>query len=124
VTRHYATVRLSEELQSRVRDELDDALLGDLGSMEALKKRLTARAEVLATKEDQYLELVGSPGGRATRSDASSARSGPSKPRSPHNWRTRQPSFRLAESSSWPHVRCYAIRRRSTSGAERHSSGR
>ncbi len=62
VTRHYATVRLSDELQARIRAELDDTLLGELGSVSALKKRLTARLAELDTKEDQYLNLVGSPG--------------------------------------------------------------
>jgi hypothetical protein len=62
VTRHYATVRLSEEFQARIRAELDDALLADLGSVIALKKRLTARLTELDTKEDHYLDLVGAPG--------------------------------------------------------------
>ncbi len=62
VARHYATVRLSDEFQTRIRGELDDALLGELGSVSALKKRLTARLTELDTKEDQYLDLVGSPG--------------------------------------------------------------
>jgi site-specific DNA recombinase len=62
VARHYDTVRLSEEFRTRVRGELDDALLGELGSVSALKKRLTARLTELDGKEDQYLDLVGSPG--------------------------------------------------------------
>jgi site-specific DNA recombinase len=62
VARHYATVRLSDDFQARIRAELDDALLGELGSVSALKKRLTARLTELDTKEDQYLDLVGSPG--------------------------------------------------------------
>src|SRR5215211_1707946 len=43
VARHYNTVRLSEEFRTRVRGELDDALLGELGSVSALKQRLSAR---------------------------------------------------------------------------------
>src|SRR6266511_2741172 len=62
VARHYTTERLSDEFQTRIRGELDDALLGELGSVSALKKRLTARLTELDTKEDQYLDLVGSPG--------------------------------------------------------------
>jgi site-specific DNA recombinase len=62
VTRHYATVRLSQAFQTGVRGVLDDALLGGLGSLAALKKRLTGRLEVLSTKEDHYLELVGTAG--------------------------------------------------------------
>jgi hypothetical protein len=62
VARYYATVRLSEDFQARIRAELDDALLGDLGGVSALKKRLTARLAELNTKEDQYVDLVGSHG--------------------------------------------------------------
>jgi site-specific DNA recombinase len=62
VVRHYATVTLTEEFRTRVRRELDDALLGKLGGLAALKKRLKARLAELETKEDQYLELVGTPG--------------------------------------------------------------
>jgi site-specific DNA recombinase len=62
VARHYTTVRLSEEFRTRIRGELDDALLGELGSVSALKKRLTARLTELDGREDQYLDLVGSPG--------------------------------------------------------------
>jgi site-specific DNA recombinase len=62
VARHYATVRLSEELGSRVLGELDEAVLGDLGGLAALKKRLNARRVELDAQEDQYLELVGAPG--------------------------------------------------------------
>jgi site-specific DNA recombinase len=62
VERHYVTVALGEEFCTRVRGELDEALLGKLGGLAALKKRLKARLEVLDAKEDQYLELVGTPG--------------------------------------------------------------
>jgi site-specific DNA recombinase len=62
VVRHYVTVALSEDFRARVRRELDDALLGKLGGLAALKKRLKARLAELETKEDQYLELVGTPG--------------------------------------------------------------
>jgi site-specific DNA recombinase len=62
VSRHYTTVRLGDDFQAHVRSLLDDALLGDLGSLQALKKRLTKRLAELDTKEDHYLELVGSPG--------------------------------------------------------------
>src|SRR5260370_21352606 len=62
VARHYATVRLSDEFQTRIRAELDDALLGELGSVSAMKRRLTTRPTHLDTKENHYLELVGSPG--------------------------------------------------------------
>jgi hypothetical protein len=61
VARHYATVRLTDDFQASVRSELDDALLGKLGGLDALKKRLTARLSELDTKEDQFLELVGDP---------------------------------------------------------------
>jgi hypothetical protein len=62
VERHYATVALGDEFRERLRGELDDALLADLGSLDALKKRLTARLTEVDAKEDQYLELIGSPG--------------------------------------------------------------
>ncbi len=62
VTRHYATARLSEQFQDRVRGLLDDACLSDLGSLGNLKKRLAARLEELSAKEDQFLELIGSAG--------------------------------------------------------------
>jgi site-specific DNA recombinase len=62
VERHYATVRLTEEFGVRVRGELDEALLGNLGGLGTLKKRLGARLEELDAKEDGYLELVGAPG--------------------------------------------------------------
>jgi DNA invertase Pin-like site-specific DNA recombinase len=62
VSRHYVTVRLGDDFQAQVRSLLDDALLADLGSLQALKKRLTKRLAELDTKEDRYLELVGSAG--------------------------------------------------------------
>lgn len=60
--RHYVTVTLSEAFRDGLRTQLDEALLGDLGSLAALKKRLAARLGELSAREDQYLELVGSPG--------------------------------------------------------------
>jgi site-specific DNA recombinase len=62
VERHYATVRLTEDFCARVRGELDDALLGKLGGLDILKKRLGVRLLELDAKEDGYLELVGTPG--------------------------------------------------------------
>jgi site-specific DNA recombinase len=62
VERHYVTVTLSEGFRDRVRGELDEALLSSLGSLAALKKRLSGRLSELDAKEDQYLELVGTPG--------------------------------------------------------------
>jgi site-specific DNA recombinase len=62
VAQHYATVRLTDEFREQVRRELDEAVLTDLVSLSTLKKRLNARLEELGAKEDQYLELVGSPG--------------------------------------------------------------
>lgn len=62
VSRHYAAVRLSEAFCTRVRGELDDAFLGNLGGLDTLKKRLMARFEELSVREDEYLELIGSPG--------------------------------------------------------------
>src|SRR5260370_10015502 len=53
---------MRDAFQCRTRAELDDALLGERGSVSAMKKRLTARLTELDTKEDQYLDLVGSPG--------------------------------------------------------------
>jgi hypothetical protein len=63
VERHYRSVTLSQEFRDRVRGELDEALLGQLGGLEILKKRLNARLLELSAKEDQYLDLVGSPAG-------------------------------------------------------------
>lgn len=62
VSRHYVTVRLGDDFQAQVRSLLDDALLADLGSLQALKERLTRRLAELDTKEDHFLELVGSAG--------------------------------------------------------------
>jgi len=62
VTRHYATVRLSDEFCTRVRALVDDVVLSELGSLDLLRKRLTARLKELDTKEDQYLDLVGEAG--------------------------------------------------------------
>jgi hypothetical protein len=47
---------------SVVQQQLDDVVLTELGGIQAMKKRLTARLEELDAKEDEYLELVGSPG--------------------------------------------------------------
>ncbi|HEV2782561.1 MAG TPA: hypothetical protein VGX25_24470 [Actinophytocola sp.] len=62
VTRHYATVTISEGYSSRIRAMIEDAALDELGNLSALKKRLTTRLRELDTKEDQYLDLVGEPG--------------------------------------------------------------
>ena len=62
VASHYATVRLSDDFQSRVRDTLDEVLLDDLEGLNTLKKRLGLRLAELSTKEDGFLELVGTPG--------------------------------------------------------------
>ncbi|MGH3799922.1 MAG: hypothetical protein ACRDTD_07300 [Pseudonocardiaceae bacterium] len=59
---HYATVRLTDAFQADVRRQLDDTVLGELGSIDALKKRLTTRLNELDTKEEQYLDLIGEPG--------------------------------------------------------------
>ncbi|WP_414636471.1 recombinase family protein [Actinophytocola sp.] len=62
VEQHYATVRLSEDFRAKVRAQLDDTLLSELGNIQALKKRLKARLGELDAKEEQYLDLVGEPG--------------------------------------------------------------
>ena len=38
VVRHYATVRLTQEFRGRVRGELDDTLLSEIGGPDSLKK--------------------------------------------------------------------------------------
>jgi site-specific DNA recombinase len=62
VLRHYATVRLSGEFITRVRQHLQDTLLSELGSLDTLKKRLNARLLELDTSETSYIRLVGKPG--------------------------------------------------------------
>jgi site-specific DNA recombinase len=62
VEQHYATVRLSDQFRANVRHQLDDTVLTELGSIDALKKRLTARLDELDAKEEHYLDLVGEPG--------------------------------------------------------------
>ncbi len=62
VVRHYAAVALGRELSERIRSSLDTVMLDDLAGMSGLKKRLTARLAELDAKEDQYLELIGTPG--------------------------------------------------------------
>ena len=62
VEQHYATVRLSDRFRADVRRQLDDTVLSELGSIDSLKKRLTARLCQLDTKEEHYLDLVGEPG--------------------------------------------------------------
>lgn len=62
VVRHYGTVRLSESFRETLRARLDEALVDDLGSLSALKKRLAARMRELDEDEDRYLDLVGRPG--------------------------------------------------------------
>ena len=62
VSRHYVTVQLDADFRERLRQLLDEALLGDLGSLDRLKKRLNARLGELGAREDEYLELVGTPG--------------------------------------------------------------
>lgn len=117
VTRHYATVQLSEEFQATLRAELDDGLLSELRNINTLKKRLNARLRELEAKEDEYLELVGSAGWPKTRSDASSMGSEPSASRSRVNWLMPARGWTLAVSSSWPRWSCYATRKRSMSKA-------
>lgn len=62
VIRHYATVRLGDEFRVKLRRQLDDVLLDELGSLDAVRKRLALRLEQLDTKEEQYLDLVGEAG--------------------------------------------------------------
>jgi site-specific DNA recombinase len=62
VIRHYATVQLGDPLQTELRRLLDDAMLTELGSLDALRRQQTARLAELDAKEDQYLDLVGDPG--------------------------------------------------------------
>jgi site-specific DNA recombinase len=62
VVRHYASVQLSEAFRAKLRRQLDDVLLDELGSLDALRKRLKLRLEQLDAKEEQYLDLVGEPG--------------------------------------------------------------
>jgi hypothetical protein len=47
VVRHYASVQLGEEFRTKLRRQLDDVLLDELGSLDALRKRLTLRLEQL-----------------------------------------------------------------------------
>ncbi|WP_410671267.1 recombinase family protein [Amycolatopsis sp. cmx-4-68] len=61
VSRHYGTVRLSEDFQAELRGRLDDSVLNELSSISLLKRRLKSRLRELDEKEDKYLELVGSP---------------------------------------------------------------
>ncbi|WP_431607116.1 recombinase family protein [Protofrankia symbiont of Coriaria ruscifolia] len=62
VIRHYATIRLNEQFQQRLRRQLDDALIYELHTMDTLRKQLTARLEELSAKEDRFLDLIGDPG--------------------------------------------------------------
>ncbi|WP_131770605.1 recombinase family protein, partial [Candidatus Protofrankia californiensis] len=62
VVKHYATIRLNEQFQQRVRRQLDDALIYELHTMDTLRKQLTARLEELSAKEDRFLDLIGDPG--------------------------------------------------------------
>lgn len=61
VEQHYATVRLTEDFRTTVRQLLDDTLLYELGSMDALRKRLKGRLAELDTTEDRYVELLDDP---------------------------------------------------------------
>jgi DNA invertase Pin-like site-specific DNA recombinase len=62
VERHYARVRLSDDFRQRLKQQLDDLLKSESNALAALGKRLGARLEELATREDQYLDLLGTPG--------------------------------------------------------------
>lgn len=81
-------MRLTDEFRTKVRAQLDDALLSDLGNLAALKKRLHARLEELDAKEDQYLELVCTAGWPKYKIRRSSTASRPSGSRSRANWPT------------------------------------
>ena len=61
VIRHYATVRLADQFQQQLRRQLDDALVYELHSMDALRKQLSARLDELSVQEDRFLDLVGDP---------------------------------------------------------------
>lgn len=62
VARHYAAVRLSEGFVGRVRSGIQDLLLSELGSLDAMRKHLSARLEELDARETTYVRLVGKPG--------------------------------------------------------------
>lgn len=62
VARHYATVRLSAEFCTRVRAGMEDILLTELGSLDALRKHLSVRLEELDARETTLVRLVGKPG--------------------------------------------------------------
>jgi len=55
---HYATVCFSEAFTTAVRVRLDEALSHDLGSTQAVRKRLEARLAALDTKESNLLDLA------------------------------------------------------------------
>jgi len=55
---HYATVSFSDEFKEAVRARLDEALVHDLGSTQAVRDRLDARLAALDTKEDNLLDLA------------------------------------------------------------------
>lgn len=61
VERHFATVRLREAFQALVRHQLDEALLGEQGTLSQLRRRLKGRLDELDTREDGLLDLVGDP---------------------------------------------------------------
>ena len=58
VIRHFATVSFSDEFKATVRERLDEALAGDLGSSQAVRDRLAAQLGALDTKEDNLLDLA------------------------------------------------------------------
>ena len=62
VARHYATVRLAPEFCDRLREGMQDLLLSELGSLDAMRKHLAARLEELDARETTYVRLVGKPG--------------------------------------------------------------
>ena len=62
VAQHYDTVRLSPQFQEELRGRLDDAMLTELSTLAALRKAQAARVAELDAKEDQFLDLIGSPG--------------------------------------------------------------
>jgi site-specific DNA recombinase len=55
---HYATVTFSDEFQAAVRAKLDEGLVHDPGSTQAVRDRLEARLAALDTKEDNLLDLA------------------------------------------------------------------
>ncbi len=60
VASHYATVRISHELQAELRQYLAEAELTEANSLTALRRHLKQRLSELDVAEDRHLDLLGS----------------------------------------------------------------